>query len=193
MALGDVIAAALLQTGRFRSEDAVFVWGILAGSAIGLLASTLGRLYSSAYYALGDTKTPLRYACVHVALATVLGYLWAIPVPARLGIPPVWGAAGLTAAASVAGWVEMLMLRRTLGGRIGRTGLDAGYVARIWAAALFAAAVAWIVKLRVPTVHPIVTALLVCGSYGAVFLAVTIALRVPEAKSAAERLARFRR
>src|SRR5207237_2288597 len=34
LALGDVIAAALLQTGRFRHEDAVYVWGILAGSAV---------------------------------------------------------------------------------------------------------------------------------------------------------------
>ena len=64
--LGDVIAAALLQTGRFDHEDAVYVWGILAGSAVGLLASTLGRLYSSTYYALRDTRTPLRYALVRV-------------------------------------------------------------------------------------------------------------------------------
>ena len=59
---GDVIAAALLQTGRFRRDDAVYVWGILAGSALGLLASTLGRLYSSTYYALHDTRTPLGFA-----------------------------------------------------------------------------------------------------------------------------------
>ena len=45
LALGDVIAAALFQTGRFGHDDAVYVWGILAGSAVGLLASTLGRLY----------------------------------------------------------------------------------------------------------------------------------------------------
>src|SRR5436309_3095109 len=66
LALGDIIAAALLQTGRFRHADAVWVWRILAGSAVGLLASTLGRLYSSAYYALRDTRTPLRYAIVRV-------------------------------------------------------------------------------------------------------------------------------
>ena len=59
LALGDVIAAALFQSGRFRHTDAVYVWGILAGSAVGLLASTLGRLYSSTYYALRDTRTPL--------------------------------------------------------------------------------------------------------------------------------------
>ena len=45
----------------------------LAGSAVGLLASTLGRLYSSTYYALGDTRTPLNCAIVRVALTTVLG------------------------------------------------------------------------------------------------------------------------
>src|SRR4030095_4942446 len=78
LALGDVIAAALLQTGRFTHDDAVFVWGILAGSAVGLLASTLGRLSSSTYYALRDTRTPLRYAIVRVVLTTALGYVCAI-------------------------------------------------------------------------------------------------------------------
>jgi len=73
LVLGDVIAAALLQTGRFRHEDALYVWGILAGSAVGLLASTLGRLYSSTFYALRDTRTPLHYAAIRVALTTVLG------------------------------------------------------------------------------------------------------------------------
>src|SRR5205085_1519533 len=97
LALGDVIAAALLQTGRFRHVDAVYVWGILAGSAVGLLASTLGRLYSSAFYALRDTRTPLRFALVRVALTSALGYLFALPLPRWLGIPPMWGAAGLTA------------------------------------------------------------------------------------------------
>ncbi len=42
LALGDVVAAALFQTGRFTYDDAVYVWGILAGSSIGLLATTLG-------------------------------------------------------------------------------------------------------------------------------------------------------
>ena len=79
---------ALLQTGRFGHADALYVWGILAGSAVGLLASTLGRLYSSTYYALRDTRTPLRYALVRVALTTVLGYLFAIPLPRLLGIAP---------------------------------------------------------------------------------------------------------
>jgi putative peptidoglycan lipid II flippase len=135
LALGDVLAAALLQTGRFAHADAVYVWGILAGSAVGLLASTLGRLYSSSYYALRDTRTPLRFAIARVVLTTALGYLCAIPLPRWLGIAERWGVAGLTASAGVAGWVEMLLLRRTLNARIGQTGLPASYVSTLWLAA----------------------------------------------------------
>src|SRR5205823_4858102 len=134
---------ALLQTGRFRHTDALYVWGILAGSAVGLLASTLGRLYASTYYALRDTRTPLRYAIVRVALTTVLGYLFAIPLPRLLGLGPAWGAAGLTASAGLAGWAEMLLLRSTLNARIGRTGLPASYVGKLWSSAIAGAAIAW--------------------------------------------------
>ena len=101
LALGDVVAGALYQTGAFTRAMTVYVWAILAGSAVGLLASTWGRLYASTYYALQDTRTPLRFAMVRVALTIVLGYLFAIPLPLQLGIDPRWGAAGLTASADV--------------------------------------------------------------------------------------------
>ena len=130
----------------------MYVWGILAGSAIGLLASTLGRLYSSTYYALRDTRTPLNYAVVRVALTTVLGYLFAIPLPRALGIDQSWGAAGLTASAGIAGWVEMLLLRRTMNARIGRRACRRRYVAKLWTSAVAGAAVAWAVKISLPRV-----------------------------------------
>ncbi len=184
LALGDVVAAALLQTGRFTHDDAVYVWGILAGSAVGLLASTLGRLYSSTYYALRDTRTPLAYAVVRVTLTTVLGYLCAIVLPPALGVAPRWGTAGLTASAGVSGWIEFLLLRRTLNRRLGPTGLPRASVARLWGAALLAAAIAWGVKLAVPVAQPIVLAALVLGPYGIVYLGATLALGVPEAHGA---------
>ena len=49
LTLGDVVASFFYQTGKFTRADAVYVWTILAGSAGGLLASTVGRLYSSTY------------------------------------------------------------------------------------------------------------------------------------------------
>ena len=188
LALGDVVAAALLQTGRFRYEDAVLVWALLAGSAVGLLPSTLGRLYSSTYYALKDTKTPLRYALLHVAVATLLGYLLAFQVASRLGVPALWSAAGLTLAAGAGGWVEMLLLRRSLNARIGSTGLPAGYVVTLWSSAAGGAAVAWGIKLMLPPLHPVLAAVAILGPYGAVFLATTLALGIPEAATAFRKL-----
>src|SRR6202000_3333603 len=113
--------AALYQTGKFTHKDSVYVWGILAGSAVRLLASTLGRLYSSTYYALRDTRTPLRFAIVRVALTTALGDLCAFLVPRWTGLDPHWGATGLTVSAGIAGWVEFTLLRRSLNRRIGQT------------------------------------------------------------------------
>jgi putative peptidoglycan lipid II flippase len=188
LAIGDVIAGALFQTGRFERTDTLYVWGILAGSAVGLLASTLGRLYSSTYYALRDTKTPLRYAIVRVALTTILGYLFAIPLPKAIGVDLSWGAAGLTASAGIAGWVEMLLLRATMNARIGRTGLPAAYVAQLWGSAIAAAAAAWAVKLALPPLHPIVSAIVVLGPYGAVFLGATWLLGIGEARTALARI-----
>ncbi len=189
-ALGDVIAAAVLQTGRFNRADSQYVWGILAGSSVGLLASTIGRLYSSSYYALRDTRSPLRFAIVRVVLTTILGYICAIHVPAWIHIDPMWGAAGLTASAGVAGWVEMLLLRRKLNARIGHTSIPSDYVLKLWVAAAAGAAAAWAVKLSLPSLDPRITAIFVLGPYGLVFLAAAWLMRIPEASTTLPRLLR---
>jgi len=44
--LGDVIVAMIYQSGAFTRADAVYVWAVLAGSGVGLLAATMGRLFS---------------------------------------------------------------------------------------------------------------------------------------------------
>ena len=194
LALGDVIAARCSRPVGSRTRTPCYVWGILAGSAVGLLASTLGRLYSSTYYALRDTRTPLRYALVRVALTTRARLSVRAPGAATgSGCAPSWGAAGLTASAGIAGWVEMLLLRRTLNARIGRTGLPADYIGRLWASAAVGAAAAWAVKLALPPLGPIPSAVLTLGPYGIVFFAGTWVLHVPEASTALNRLIRVRR
>lgn len=190
IALGDVIAAAIYQTGRFTHADSVYVWGILAGSGVGLLASTIGRLYSSAYYALRDTRTPLRFAVVRVVLTTVLGYLSALPLPRLLGIDPRWGVAGLTASAGFAGWVEFLLLRRGMNRRIGRTEFPASYFARLWLAAAIGAAVAWGVKLALHPQRPWIAAVLILVPYGAVYLGCTTLFGVEQAGALMRRVLR---
>jgi len=182
LALGDIIAAVLYQTGRFTHSDSNYVWAILAGSSVGLLASTLGRLYSSTYYALNDTKTPLRFAIIRVILTTGLGYLCSLPLPRALGIEPKWGVAGLTASAGIAGWVEFVLLRLSLNRRIGKTGLSSSFVSKLWLGAGIGAAVGWGLKLLLGHRHPLIMAIVVLGGYGVTYFGVTAAFGVGEAK-----------
>ena len=99
LALGDVLAGALLQTGRFTHADSVYVWGILAGAGVGLLPGTLGRLYSSHLLrAARHPHAPALRRSYAWRLATGLGYLAAVRVPGWIGIDARWGVAGLTAA-----------------------------------------------------------------------------------------------
>ena len=190
LVLGDVIARAIFQSGRFTQTDTVFTWGILAGSAVGLLASTLGRLYSSTYYALHDTRTPLRFAIVRVSLTTVLGYLFAIPLPGLLGIDQRWGAAGLTASAGIAGWIEFLLLRSRLNRRIGVTGLPKRYVAKLWLSAAGAAGMALLLRQNLAPTHRFVFAVIVLGAFALVYGGLTLALRIPEARALVARVSR---
>lgn len=192
LALGDVIAGAILQGGRFTQSDTRSVWGILAGSAVGLVAATVGRLYSSAYYALRDTRTPLRYALIRVALTTVLGYLSALPLARALGRPS-WGAAGLTASYGIAAWLEFLLLRRGMSRRIGEIPFPRAYFAKLWGSAAVAAALAWGIKLALHPQHPVVAGVLILLPYGAAYLVLTMLMGIDQAGNLVRRVARLRK
>jgi putative peptidoglycan lipid II flippase len=183
LVLGDVIVAAIYQTGQFMRADVLYVWGILGGYALGLLASTCGRLYSSVFYALRDTRTPLRFAVVRVVLAAVLGYVLALHLPAMLGMETRWGVAGLTVSAGIAGWIEMMLLRRSLNRRIGRSGLAAGFLARITLAAILAAGIGWLFRAWFSHFHPVLTAIGVLLPYGLSYFAIAMLLGLSEARA----------
>ena len=190
LTLGDVMVAVLYQTGQFGTEATRYVWAILAGSTIGLLASTLGRLYSSTYYALHDTRTPLRFAILRVTLGMALGYVVAIHVPPLLGIDPKWGAAGLTTSSGLVGWIEFILLRRTLNRRIGHTGLSAAYMTKLWVSAVGGAALAWGIKLLIGARHPAIAALVVLVPFGLTYFGLAWLWRVPEAAAVINRALR---
>jgi putative peptidoglycan lipid II flippase len=177
--IGDVIVALLFQSGAFHHRDAIYVWSVVAGSAVGMLAATMTRLYISAYYALSDTRTPLRYSLLRVGLTLALGYGCAIVLPPMLGIERRWGVAGLTASAGVAAWVEFTLLRWRLNQRVGWTGLDASYIARLWLMAIAASIAAVSIKFAVHA-GPRLTALAVIPAYGAVYFGLAYMMGVPE-------------
>jgi putative peptidoglycan lipid II flippase len=193
LVLGDVLAAALYQSGRFNHANAIYVWSVLAGSSIGLLASSLGRLYSSAFYSLLDTRTPLRFAVIRVALTSALGYLFALPLPHWLGIDPRWGVAGLPASAGIAGWVEFSLLRRALSRRIGTVSVPAAFLVQLWSMAVVGGALGYAIKLafgRTGVVHPVLLACVVIPVFAAAYFGGTALLRVDESRATLRRVLR---
>jgi putative peptidoglycan lipid II flippase len=179
--LGDVAASTLLETGNFGRQDSVWVWAVLAGSSIGLLAGTMGRVYNSAWYALHDTRTPMKFAVIRILVAAALGSFSALVLPGFLGIDPKWGVAGITASAGVAAWVEFALLRRSLRTRIGTVSLPGGLLPRLWGAALFAAALGFGGKLLLAGVHPAARGAVVFAVFGVAYLVSTSLMGVAEA------------
>lgn len=180
--LGDILAGALYQTGHFHHVDALYVWSALAGSAVGLLATCLGRLYSSAFYALLDTRTPLRFALIRVLLTASLGYVFALKLPYWIGIDPKWGVAGLTASAGIAGWVEFVLLRRALSRRIGDTSLPGEFILKLWALAFIAGGLAYFIKEVMGTAHPLLLAAVALPIFGAVYFGASVLIGIEEAE-----------
>jgi putative peptidoglycan lipid II flippase len=207
IAVGKPLVAALYEGGHFGPADTMFVWYVLIGSTVGMLAATLGRLYSSAFYALRDPKTPLRFAMIRVALTGALGWIFAIPLRPlmlaglagmRVPIPVIGGdtaplgAIGLTASAGLAGWLEFALLRRSLSRRAGAVRIPPGYLAQLWASAIFAGVasaafyhfVTPVLGAHLPHILPKTRdGLIVCGVYGIVYFASAMLLGVPEARA----------
>ena len=184
--IGHLLAAVIFQSGRFTPADSVTVWSILAASAVGLLAATLGRLYSSSYYALRDTRTPVRFAIARVATGILLGWLLGLVIPRALGIDPRWATAGLALGASLAAWVEFMLLRRGMNRRVGTTGVGGALLVRLVAAALTGALGAWAVHAALPGIGRL-EGLVAAATFGILYLLTTYALGVPEARGLARR------
>lgn len=186
--LGDMVTAALYQWGRFTRTETIWVWQALAGSTLGLLASTWGRLYSSAFFAMRDTRTPRNFALIRVALTIALGFLFALGIPYWTGIDKKWGVMGLTASAGIAGWVEFFLLRDKLEKRIGTMRIPRSRIMALWGAAVGSAAAGWGARLLLHGAMTAWTAIAVLIVFGVVYLALTVAFGVPAARAVVSRI-----
>jgi putative peptidoglycan lipid II flippase len=181
LGLGHVMAGVVYQGGAFTRDDAYWVWGTLAAATVGLLPQALGRLLTTAYFALGDTRTTLRFATLRVSLALALGLVLALAAPRWLGLDPKWGTAGLALAGGLAGLLEYALLRRALVRRVGTWhGAGPSWLKLVGAAAI-ASLLGWAALGLVGAAGPVVGGLLVLGLFGLAYLGLTAALRVPEA------------
>ena len=204
LAIGDVLVAGLYRAGEFGAAEVRVVALILSGYSLGLLASTASRVYQSAFFALRDTVTPARAAIVRVAVALAAGAalmlqfepvtLLGVTIPAgafgsldALGLP--LGPVGLAAGASLGAWVEWALLKRQLKGRIGGIGAGPARLARMFAAALTAAAAAYGASRSI-SAHALVEAAAAAGVFGAVYLGVGAALGLEQAAALLKRVRR---
>lgn len=187
--LGDVIVGAIYQGGQFTRGNTVFVWIVLAGWTLGLLATTQARLYSSAFYSLKDTRTPLKYAIIRVCLTTALGFFFGLKFMPMIHVGASWGVVGLTTSAAASGWVEYLLLRRGLRRRIrGVMKVPGSYLAKLWCAGLLAGGISWLIKTRLSPSHPLVNLPLVLIPFGVVYIGVALQMRLPEVHALFRRL-----
>ena len=92
--LGDVIVGDYLSHRAFSARGCDFCVGGAGGVVGGAAGVDLGRLYSSAFYALRDTRTPLKFAVLRVVLTLGLGYLCALPLPRSAGARSAVGNGG---------------------------------------------------------------------------------------------------
>lgn len=98
---------ALYTRGAFTTFDAHSTAEALRQYAWGVPAFVLAQLFSRVFFASQDTKTPMRYALISVAVNVVAG----VSLFALIGVP------GIAAATSLAAWVNVLMMSATLARR----------------------------------------------------------------------------
>jgi putative peptidoglycan lipid II flippase len=122
-----------------------------------------------------------------VLLTTVLGYICALPLPRYLGYPS-WGAAGLTASAGFAAWVEFTLLRRSMDRRIGRVPFPVGHFAKLWTSAILSAFVGLGFGFFFHAWPPLLKAAVVLGPFGISYLILTGMMGIEEAAALRRRL-----
>ena len=139
MTIGDQIIGVIFQWGSFDRDDSIAVAATLAAYSLGIPAIGISRIYQSALYANGDTKTPAFSATLRVIISLIIGLLLMFPldrlfisnsalekVPGSIvgdwgplsqslrSLPenPHLGAVGLAVGSAIAAWVEMFFLAR---------------------------------------------------------------------------------
>lgn len=181
LAFGFLIVGALFRRGEFGVGDNVLVYAVLGGYALGLVATTISRLFQNAFYAIQDTKTPAQIAVVRLIVSAAVAVPLMFPLDAMAVSVLPWvsdpteptylGAVGLAIGASAGAWIELGGLLRAL-----RTRLEtpirlpwrriAKMVGLALAAAVLAAGLWWIL----PSWPVIGLATLVVSTYAGLYL-----------------------
>jgi len=172
-AFGPQIVAALFQTGRFGADDTRLVGGVLAAYGIGLLGQSTVKLFASGFYALRDTRTPVRIAITSLVISGVLSWFFMRR----------FGPAGIALGSSIGGTLNTVLhlydLDRRIGTILQRT--DWQVIGVVVAAALIAVLLGTGIDYLAAAWRPIPRAIAVLGIFGVAYGALTLAFRHPDA------------
>ncbi len=100
IAMPGFLSDGLYTRGEFTAFDASQTASALFFYGLGTPAFVLQQLYSRAFFARGDTKSPMRFALVSVAVNIILG----------IAFFNLFGVKGIAAATAVASWLNVAQM-----------------------------------------------------------------------------------
>ena len=107
------IIRVLFERGAYKPSDTIATAAVLSIFALGLPAFVLIKVFSPAYFAREDTKTPMRYATISLT-ANTLGSIGLFFLFRSWGWMPQLG---IAVATTLGGWLNAILLWRTLSTR----------------------------------------------------------------------------
>jgi len=172
-AFGPQIVGALFQTGRFDADDTVLVGGVLAAYGIGLLGQSTVKLFASGFYAMRDTRTPVRIAITSLVISGFLSWFFMRR----------FGPAGIALGSSIGGTLNTVLHLYDLDRRIGTIlqRSDWQIVGLVVAAALIALLLGIGMAQLAAGWRPVPRGIAVLSIFGAAYGALTLAFRHPDA------------
>lgn len=167
------IVKGLFERGAFDRHSTVMTTQALSCYALGLLAFSLSKVLTGAFYALRDTRTPVRLAIEAVLINIVLSVamMWPLKV------------AGLALAAAISNTMNAVRLLRRLEQRLGAPLVEpvSAPLLRMTAASLIMGAGCWVMwHFFISDISPRIGLLLVIGAGGIMYLGLCRFLRVQE-------------
>lgn len=131
LVISEPIVRVLYERGAFTSADTLLVSTVLSIFALGLPAFVLIKAFTPGYFAREDTRTPMIFAAISVA----------VNISVALTLFPSLGAPGIAVASATAGWINAFLLFGVLVKR-GHWGNDLALLKRIPLLVLSAAVMA---------------------------------------------------
>jgi putative peptidoglycan lipid II flippase len=175
--MADQWVGALYQTGRFDARATALVAPALAVYSLALLPNASVRIVASAFYALGNTRTPAIYAVVRVAISAGLSFF----LMQRLRLVGL-GVVGLCAGAAAAGWLEAVALGLSIRGELEGLPLSPRRWGTFGLAAVVASAAGLGARSFMAGAPPLLSAAVSLPVFGGVYLALCALMGAAEVR-----------